>query len=81
MTTTKYKSDLEIAGSIEMKSIVEIAEAAGIPEEAVEQYGRFKAKIDVSKVQGEANGKVVLVTAISPTPCPIYTSPSPRDRG
>lgn len=68
MTLTKHKSDLEIANSIEMKPIVDIAASAGIPEEAVEQYGRFKAKIDVSKIQGEANGKVVLVTAISPTP-------------
>lgn len=68
MSLTKYKSDLEIANSIEMKPIVDIATGAGIPEEAVEQYGRFKAKIDVSKIQGEAKGKVVLVTAISPTP-------------
>ena len=48
MSLTKYKSDLEIANSIEMKPIVDIATGAGIPEEAVEQYGRFKAKIDVA---------------------------------
>lgn len=51
-----------------MKPIVEIAEKAGIPLEAVEQYGRYKAKIDVNKVTGVANAKVVLVTAINPTP-------------
>lgn len=68
MTTTKYKNDLDIANSIEMKPIVQIAADANIPKDAVEQYGRFKAKIDVAKVVGEANGKVVLVTAISPTP-------------
>ena len=67
MTTTIYKSDLDIAKSVQMKPIVEIAANANISEDAVEQYGRFKAKIDVSKITGEANGKVVLVTAISPT--------------
>jgi len=67
MTTTIYKSDLDIAKSVQMKPIVEIAANANITEDAVEQYGRFKAKIDVSKITGEANGKVVLVTAISPT--------------
>ena len=48
----------------------EIAIKAGIPEEAVEPYGRYKAKIDVTKLAGArlTNGKVVLVTAISPTP-------------
>lgn len=62
-------TDLEIASKATMKAIWEIAEKAGIPEEAVEPYGRFKAKIDVSKLpRDSANGKVVLVTAISPTP-------------
>lgn len=62
-------SDLEIANRAELRPIIEIAEKAGIPEEAVEQYGRYKAKIDVSKLpENTKNGKVVLVTAISPTP-------------
>lgn len=62
-------TDLEIAKRAEMRPIVEIAEKAGIPEEAVEQYGRYKAKIDVNKLpKTTKNGKVVLVTAISPTP-------------
>ena len=62
-------TDLEIAAKAIMKPIWAIAEKAGIPEEAVEPYGRFKAKIDVTKLTGGSkNGKVVLVTAISPTP-------------
>lgn len=69
--TTKNQplSDLEIASQAVMKPIIDIAEAAGIPEDALEQYGRYKAKIDPLKIT--ANGpdaKVVLVTAISPTP-------------
>ncbi|MBO0602666.1 formate--tetrahydrofolate ligase [Sporosarcina sp. E16_3] len=62
-------TDLEIASQATMKSIWTIAKEAGIPEEAVEPYGRFKAKIDVTKLTGTSReGKVVLVTAISPTP-------------
>jgi formate--tetrahydrofolate ligase len=62
-------TDLEIASQATMQPIWTIAEKAGIPEEAVEPYGRFKAKIDVKKLSKEnLNGKVVLVTAISPTP-------------
>lgn len=70
MTTTTKKplSDIEIAKNATMRPIIEIAENAGIPLDAVEQYGRYKAKIDTSKVTGSANAKVVLVTAISPTP-------------
>ena len=67
-TTTKPLTDIEIANAATMQPIVDIAAHAGIPLDAVEQYGRFKAKIDTSKVTGEANAKVVLVTAISPTP-------------
>ena len=62
-------TDLQIASQATMKSIWTIAKEAGIPEEAVEPYGRFKAKIDVTKLTGSSkDGKVVLVTAISPTP-------------
>ncbi|MBR5405481.1 MAG: formate--tetrahydrofolate ligase [Oscillospiraceae bacterium] len=62
-------TDIEIAQSVQMKPITEIAKTAGIPEEALEQYGRYKAKIDLSKL-GPAGreGKLVLVTAINPTP-------------
>ncbi|WP_320938863.1 formate--tetrahydrofolate ligase [Lysinibacillus capsici] len=69
--TTKNQplSDLEIASQAVIKPITEIASAAGIPEDALEQYGRYKAKIDPLKItaQGE-DAKVVLVSAISPTP-------------
>ncbi|WP_339176011.1 formate--tetrahydrofolate ligase [Solibacillus sp. FSL R5-0691] len=70
MTTTTKKplTDIEIANQATMKPILEIAENANIPLDAVEQYGRFKAKIDTSKISGEATANVVLVTAISPTP-------------
>ena len=62
-------TDLAIAARAEMKSIWEIAERAGIPEDAIEPYGRYKAKIDVTKLaKSTTNGKVILVTAISPTP-------------
>ncbi|MCG3089365.1 formate--tetrahydrofolate ligase [Sporosarcina cyprini] len=66
---TKPLTDLAIASQAVMQPIGEIAEKAGIPEEAVEPYGRYKAKIDVSKLQTkQAAGKVVLVSATSPTP-------------
>ncbi|NOG28193.1 formate--tetrahydrofolate ligase [Lysinibacillus fusiformis] len=69
--TTKNQplTDLEIASQAVIKPITEIANAAGIPEDALEQYGRYKAKIDPLKItaQGE-DAKVVLVSAISPTP-------------
>ena len=61
-------TDIEIAQSIEMKPITEIAAAAGIPDEALEQYGRYKAKIDLAKLNSSGKqGKLVLVTAINPT--------------
>lgn len=68
MTVTKPLTDLEIASKAIMKPITAIAAEAKIPEEALEPYGRFKAKIDPSQIPGASTGKVVLVTAISPTP-------------
>lgn len=64
------KSDIEIAQSVEMKKITEIAEKAGIPESALELYGNYKAKINFSEVMASSGkkGKLVLVTAITPTP-------------
>ncbi|MER1985064.1 MAG: formate--tetrahydrofolate ligase [Solibacillus sp.] len=67
-TTIKPLTDLEIATQATMQPIMDIAAAAGIPAEIVEPYGRYKAKVIASKITGEAKGKVVLVTAISPTP-------------
>ena len=63
-------TDIEIAQSTQMKPIQEIAETAGVPEEYLECYGRYKAKVDyklLNEVQAE-NGKLILVTAITPTP-------------
>lgn len=65
-----YLSDIEIAHRCQMKPITEIAEKAGIEEKYIEQYGRYKAKIDLSimKENNRPNGKLILVTAITPTP-------------
>ncbi|EJO7116105.1 formate--tetrahydrofolate ligase [Staphylococcus pseudintermedius] len=64
-----HLSDLEIANQSTLRPIKEIAEKASISEEALEQYGHYKAKIDISKIQTQnGKGKVVLVTAMSPTP-------------
>ncbi|MBE6104585.1 MAG: formate--tetrahydrofolate ligase, partial [Erysipelotrichaceae bacterium] len=64
-------TDIEIAQSCEKKNIAEIAEKLGIPEEYVEMYGRYKAKIDYRFLKENADkkdGKLILVTAINPTP-------------
>ena len=65
-----YKSDIEIAQECEMKPIFEIAKTAGIDEKYIEQYGRYKAKVDLSLLDEvkRPDGKLVLVTAITPTP-------------
>ena len=64
------RTDIEIAQSAQMKKINEIAVAAGIDEKYVEQYGNYKAKIDLSILNENKNenGKLILVTAITPTP-------------
>lgn len=65
-----YKSDIEIAQECKMKPIFEIAKTAGIDEKYIEQYGRYKAKVDLSLLDEvkRPDGKLVLVTAITPTP-------------
>ena len=65
-----YLSDIEIAQAAKMKKITEIAAIAGIDEKYVEQYGNYKAKIDYSllKEDKRKDGKLILVTAITPTP-------------
>nr|WP_289780509.1 formate--tetrahydrofolate ligase [Staphylococcus hyicus] len=69
MNIVSHLSDLEIANQATLKYISEIANQAGISEDALEQYGHYKAKIDISKVNTKGEkGKVVLVTAMSPTP-------------
>ena len=64
------KTDIEIAQSYKMKPITEIAEKVGIPEDYLEAYGKYKAKIDTAFLKNESrkDGKLVLVTAINPTP-------------
>ena len=63
-------SDIEIAQNTEMKNINEIAEVAGIDKKYIEQYGNYKAKIDLSLLENlnKKIGKLILVTAINPTP-------------
>ena len=65
-----FLTDIEIAQQCEMRPITEIAEKAGIDEKYLEQYGKYKAKIDISllKDSEKENGKLILVTAITPTP-------------
>ena len=66
-----FKSDIEIAQSTEMQHIRDIAKKAAIDEKYVEQYGNYKAKIDYNYLTDHADtpdGKLVLVTAINPTP-------------
>ena len=65
-----FKTDIEIAQECEARQITEIAAKAGIDDKYLEQYGKYKAKIDynlLKEVPGE-NGKLILVTAINPTP-------------
>lgn len=65
----QYKTDVEISQECKMKPISEIAEKLGIDEEYVENYGKYKAKIDPSFAEGlKRKAKLVLVTAITPTP-------------
>ena len=67
----EFKTDIQIAQEVEMANIREIAEAAGIDEKYLEQYGNYKAKVDynlLEEMKDVPDGKLVLVTAISPTP-------------
>ena len=65
-----YKSDIEIAQECTMQPITAIAEKAGIDDKYLEQYGKYKAKIDYNllKDTNAEDGKLILVTAINPTP-------------
>ena len=66
----EIKTDIEIAQSCQAKNIREIAATAGVDEKYLELYGNYKAKVDyklLSQEQGE-DGKLILVTAITPTP-------------
>ena len=63
------KTDIEIARSVKMRRITEIADSIGIPEENVDQYGRYMAKVSRQLIDEEkiAKSKLVLVTAITAT--------------
>lgn len=65
-----YKSDIEIAQSVTPEHILRIAKKANVSEKYIEQYGNYKAKIDLSllKETDRKDGKLILVTAITPTP-------------
>lgn len=65
------KSDIEIAQEAKMLPISQIAQSLGIEEDEIEQYGRFKAKLSdkyMDRISGKPDGKLILVTAINPTP-------------
>lgn len=67
----EYKSDIKIAQECEKKKITEIAKIAGVEEKYLEQYGNYKAKVDYSILKDKEEkeeGKLILVTAITPTP-------------
>jgi len=66
-----YKSDIEIAQSVEMKPIEEIAAMLDISDDFLEMYGKYKAKVDyniLNQLKDKEDGKLILVTAITPTP-------------
>ena len=70
MATTKMPSSLEIAQAATLRPITEIAADAGLHDDEVELYGRYKAKVDLSVLERLAdrpNGKLIGVTAITPT--------------
>ena len=67
---SNFKSDIEIAQSTPMQHITEVAKTAGIDPKYLEQYGNYKAKVDYNILNEtpERSGKLILVTAINPTP-------------
>ncbi len=66
----EFKTDIEIAQECQMKHINEIATKLGIGEEHLEHYGKYKAKVEYAAVKAKSSkqGKLILVTAINPTP-------------
>ncbi|WP_338240641.1 formate--tetrahydrofolate ligase [Aurantiacibacter hainanensis] len=61
-------TDIEIARQATLKPIAEVAAKAGVPDEALIPYGKYKAKVDTQQLPQADNGKLILVTAINPTP-------------
>src|SRR4051812_23297760 len=69
--TAPMKTDIEIAQEAKLRPIRAIAEEIGLTEDDIEQYGKYKAKISLDvyrRLQDKPDGKLILVTAISPTP-------------
>lgn len=67
----EVKTDIEIANSVEMQPIVEVAKTVGLEEDDLELYGKYKAKIShdaIQRLSKNKDGKLILVTAITPTP-------------
>ncbi|MGO2163772.1 MAG: formate--tetrahydrofolate ligase, partial [Streptococcus thermophilus] len=65
------KTDIEIAQSVELKPITEVVEKVGIGFDDLELYGKYKAKLSfdkINEVKDDKPGKLILVTAINPTP-------------
>ncbi|MDR0294625.1 MAG: formate--tetrahydrofolate ligase [Prevotellaceae bacterium] len=63
-----HKADIEIAQSAKMNKIVDIAKKLNLSENDLELYGNYKAKLNIENLKANKNGKLILVTAISPTP-------------
>ena len=61
-------TDLEIAQQADIKPIKEIAKSLNIDEDSLEYYGKYKAKVNLNNIKSDKTGKLILVTAISPTP-------------
>ena len=71
MATRSIPSDIEIARNTQLRPITEIAAKLGIPEDALENYGKYKAKVSLEKIKDvptNKDAKLILVTAINPTP-------------
>ena len=65
------KSDIEIAQEAKLDPVLKVGERLGLTEEELEQYGRYKAKLSeecIARLQDRPDGKLILVTAINPTP-------------
>ena len=81
---TLMRSDIEIARAAKLKPIAEIAAAIGIPGDALHPYGRWIAKIEpdfLRKADERPDGKLILVTAITPTPAGEGITPTPAGEG
>ena len=65
------KSDIEIAQEAKLENIENVAASLGIDKDEIELYGKYKAKLSdeyINRIKDNKNGKLILVTAINPTP-------------